>query len=128
MKSNSFAAELARAEFHRAELNRSPSFELALHTSKPTGDDQSSNELALSGYARVTVLRNELTWRVAGRTVMNNLKVAFPTITSGRTPITHLSIGIGGTIRRLIELPDGTEVKANFRPEFEPGDIAITEE
>lgn len=127
MKTESLAAELARAEFQRAGTNQSPAYQLALHTRRPEGEDQAEAEIDLRGYTRVAAPRDASTWTVEGRAAMNAVLIRFPTITAGRGKATWLSLGIGGRIRRLIELKEPVSLALNRRVEFEPGAIRIEE-
>lgn len=127
MKTDSFCVEQNRVEFHRGVVTVAPSFDLALHTAKPENDDQRSKEVDLSGYARIAVMRDTNNWIVRGRKVTNALLVKFPTVTKGKAKVKWLSIGIGGKIRRLVELDTDIELKPNTRIEFEPGEIEIEE-
>jgi hypothetical protein len=127
MKTDSFCTESLRVEFQRAGVNVAPSYDLALHTGEPEGDDQRSKEVSLAGYARLAVMRDSVTWSVRGRKVINAVVFVFPTITSGKVKATHLSIGISGKIRRLVKLSEPIDLKANYRVEFDPGHIEIEE-
>lgn len=127
MKTDSFCTEQNRVEFHRSAVTVTPTFDIALHTAKPEGDDQRSKEVDLAGYARVTVMRDTNNWIVRGRKVTNALLIKFPTVTKGKAKAKWLSIGISGKIRRLVELTEDVELKPNTRVEFEPGEIEIVE-
>lgn len=127
MKTDTFAAECHRAEFHLAGLDDAGHHDLALHTSKPAGEAQTDKEVALAGYARVRVPRRAGEWDVDGRKVSNANLVRFPTITAGKATAQWLSLGIGGRIRRLVELAEPIRLAANRRVEFQPGEIVIVE-
>lgn len=127
MKTDAFCLEQNRVEFNRGETNVTPLFELALHTDKPEGSDQSSKEVDLDGYERLPVMRSEAMWSVRGRTVTNASLFRFSTIKRGEKKATWLSIGIGGRIRRLVKLKEPVELKANRRVEFDPGEIEVME-
>lgn len=128
MKTDSFCAEQHRVEFHRASVNVSAVFDLALHISKPDNDNQRSNEVDLDGYERVSVMRSESKWIVRDRKVTNAELIRFPTIRKGKATARWLSFGIDGKIRRLVKLEDAVDMTANRRVEFEPGAIEIVEE
>lgn len=68
---------------------------LALHTSDPgEAGNQSTNEVAYTGYARVAVIRTSAGWTVTGNSVSPTAAVEFGEMTGG-TPgtATHLSVG-----------------------------------
>lgn len=71
---------------------------VALHTADPadTGN-QSTNEVAYTGYARVAVLRTTGGWTVSGTTPTQVAPVAnidFPACTAGTATATHWSVGV----------------------------------
>lgn len=125
MQTNLFAAEQNRIEFNRAPPNSEPAYELALHSEKPETEYQASNEILLTGYARVSVPRDADHWRVKEKTVSNAALIRFPTITAGRSVAAWLSIGIGGRIRRMLPLKEPVTLAQNRRIEFEVGEISI---
>lgn len=127
MKTDSLVAELARAEFQRAGVNPAPAYQLALHTRRPESEDQAEAEITLRGYTRVAAPRDAATWTVEGRATRNAVLIRFPTVTAGRAKATWLSLGIGGRIRRLVELTEPVSLALNRRVEFEPGAIRIEE-
>lgn len=127
MKSDSFCEEFHRSEFHLDEMNSATSFELALHSTEPYTDDQSSNEIRNPGYSRIPVRRNAESWSVVKRRVSNATTISLPVIRSGTVKVTHVSIGIAGRIRRSIKLQVPIELLPNHRIEFEPGSLVIDE-
>ena len=128
MKSPTLASELHRAEFLGEPVRAADSLVLALHTSEPEGLDQTSNEVSLAGYRRVSVPRNTDFWAVEGFTTKNASLIRFPTITGGESKAEWLTIGIDGEIRRKIKLESPIELAQNRRVEFEPGDLEITDQ
>jgi hypothetical protein len=127
MKTDAFAAESHRVEFHAAPAAAEPAHQLALHSRRPTGDDQAEGEITLPGYQRVSLTRGPQSWEVDGRVARNATLVRFPTILSGKAAAAWLSIGMGGRIRRLVALKSPVSLAMNRRVEFEPGDIEIEE-
>jgi hypothetical protein len=73
----------------------------ALHTASPadTGD-QTTNEVAYSGYARVAIARSAVGFTVVNNAVTPMANIDFPTCIAGTATATHFSIGrsaVGGT-------------------------------
>lgn len=128
MKTDDFAAELHRAEFHRQALSAATAFDLALHSAKPAGKDQTEHEIRLAGYGRISIPRDSDHWAIDGHAARNSGLIRFPTIRAGTATATWLSIGIGGQIRRLVSIKEPIELAANRRAEFEPGKIEINDQ
>ena len=71
---------------------------LALHTADPGEDgDQTTNECAYTGYARVAVARTSGGWTVTANIVSPVANTDFPAATGGTETATHLSIGTAST-------------------------------
>lgn len=70
---------------------------VAGHTADP-GDagNQSTTEIAYTGYARVNVARTSGGWTVTGNTVNPVASIDFPAGTGGTGTITHFSTGKSG--------------------------------
>lgn len=70
---------------------------VALHTSDPgEAGDQTTNETAYTGYARIAVNRNSGGWTVTGNSVSPTANIDFGECTaSAGGPITHFSVGTG---------------------------------
>ena len=71
-------------------------FYIALHTADPTAAaaNQTINEVAYAGYARVAVPRDNVSFLVTGATVHPLANIDFPICTSGSAiTATHWSIG-----------------------------------
>ena len=71
-------------------------FYIALHTADPTAAaaNQTINEVAYAGYARVAVPRDNVSFLVTGATVRPLANIDFPICTSGSAiTATHWSIG-----------------------------------
>lgn len=127
MKTEPFAAELHRAEFQLEPVSAGE-YQLALHTGKPTGSDQTEQEVTLPGYARIAAARDAATWEVAGHSVSNAAALRFPTVTGGKASAKWLTLGIAGQIRRLIELEKPVALAENRTVEFAVGEIEITDQ
>lgn len=71
---------------------------LALHTADP-GDtgNQTTNEVAYTGYARVAVARTTGGFTVTGNSVSPNAVVSFPACTGGSATATHWSAGVASS-------------------------------
>jgi len=73
---------------------------LAAHVADPgEAGNQSTSEIAYTGYARVAVTRNSGGWTVTNNSVSPTVRVDFPAGTGGSGTITHISIGtaVSGT-------------------------------
>jgi hypothetical protein len=74
---------------------------VALHTADPTDAGvQSSNEIAYTGYARVSVARTTGGWAVSGTTptqVAPVATIAFPAGTGGTGTATFFSVGVASS-------------------------------
>jgi hypothetical protein len=70
---------------------------VALHTADPgEAGDQTTNEAAYTGYARVTVARTAGGWVVTGNSVSPAANIDFPECTAvPGAAITHASVGTG---------------------------------
>lgn len=67
---------------------------LSLHTADPTAaGNQTSNEAAYTGYARVAITRNSGGWTVTSNSVSPAATVSFPPCTGGSATITHAGVG-----------------------------------
>lgn len=67
---------------------------IAGHTADP-GDNgnQSTNEIAYTGYARVAATRNSGGWTVTGDSVSPTVRIDFPSGTGGSGTMRYISIG-----------------------------------
>lgn len=105
-KSNSFENEILQLYFNAVTIaniainaTSSPATHLtvALHTADPgEGGNQSTNEIAYTGYARVSVIRTAAGWVVTGNSVSPAAHIDFGLMTAGAGgTVTHASIGTG---------------------------------
>jgi hypothetical protein len=71
---------------------------VALHTADPgeTGD-QTTNEVAYTGYGRVAVARSGAGWTVAANSVSPAANIDFGACTAGTATATHFSVGTAST-------------------------------
>lgn len=71
---------------------------VSLHTAAPTGDTQTENEVAYTGYARVAVARSSAGWNVSGGVVNPVDPIVFGQMTAGTSQVaTHFGIGTAGS-------------------------------
>ncbi len=70
---------------------------VALHTSDPgEAGDQTTNEIAYTGYARIAVARTSGGWTISGNSVTPVAAITFGEMTGGAGgTVTHFSIGTG---------------------------------
>lgn len=105
---------------------------LALHTADPgEAGNQSTSEVAYTGYARVAVNRNGGGWVVTGNSVSPAADIEFGACTSGTPVATHATVGVAssGATKYLYRGVLGTEL--NIQPGITPVIAAgstITEE
>ena len=111
---------------------------LALHTGAVgLGGDQTSNEVAYTGYGRIAILRNnstgEFTTSVAASSSNQNL-LQFGNATAGSFPITatHASIGENasstGTMITTGALSSPLVINLNINPQFPIGSVIVQEQ
>lgn len=107
------------------------SFYVALHTADPTdAGDQTTNEAAYTGYARVAVARTVAGWTVSGNQVSNTATVQFGECTAGSATVTHFSVGLlasgAGDILYSGALSASRAVSAGITPLFNPATLVGT--
>jgi len=111
---------------------------LALHTGAVgLGGDQTSNEVAYTGYGRIAILRNnstgEFTTSVVASSSNQNL-LQFGNATAGSFPITatHASIGENasstGTMITTGALSSPLVINLNINPQFPIGSVIVQEQ
>ena len=67
---------------------------VSLHTADPgEAGDQTTNECAYTGYARVAVARTSGGWTVTGNSVSPTANIDFPVATAGSETATHFGVG-----------------------------------
>lgn len=104
---------------------------IALHTADPTSSgNQSSNEAAYTGYARVVVARTSSGWTVSGLSVTNTGSVTFGACTAGSETETHFSIGTASTgtgeILLYGALTSSVAVSSGITPSFSAGNLSAS--
>lgn len=71
---------------------------VALHSADPgESGNQTTNEVAYTGYARVAVARSTSGWSVSGNSVNPVAAISFPQCTGGTATATHFSVGTSQT-------------------------------
>jgi hypothetical protein len=108
------------------------SFYISLHTASPgeTGD-QTSNELAYTGYARVAVTRDGSGWTVTGNSCTNDAEIAFGQCTaSPGSNITYVGLGLdssgAGTLLLYNALDASIAMQVGTVPIFSAGELEFT--
>ena len=108
------------------------SFWISLHTASP-GDagDQSSNETAYTGYARIEVARTTGGWTVTGNAVTNDAEIAFGQCSaSPGAAITHVGLGKAssgaGTLLLYGTLDSSVTMQVGTVPIFSAGELEFT--
>jgi hypothetical protein len=107
------------------------SFYISLHTADPgeTGD-QSTNESAYTGYARVAVTRDGTGWTVSGNSASNGAQITFGQCTASPANITHVGLGLSssgtGTLLLSNALSSTLTMAAGVTPIFSTGQLAFT--
>lgn len=101
------------------------------------GGDQTTNEVAYTGYARIPLLRNNVTGEFAaaasGQTSNQNL-LQFGNATAGSFPITATHVAIGenpsgaGTVIATGALVSSTVLNLNSNPQFPVGNLIWQEQ
>lgn len=107
---------------------------IGLHTADPgEAGNQSTNEAAYTGYARVSVARSGAGWTIAGTAptaATNAAAITFGACTAGSSTITHFSIGTdvsgAGNLIASGALTASLAVSAGITPSFAIGALSVT--
>lgn len=107
------------------------SFYVALHSSDPAdAGNQTTNEVAYTGYGRVDVARSAGGFTVAGAQVSNAATVQFGECTAGTATATHFSVGLlsagAGDILYSGALSASRSISAGITPLFNAGALQGT--
>lgn len=110
----------------------------SLHTGAVgLGGDQTTNEVAYTGYARVALLRNNVTGEftvASGGSASNQNLLQFGNATAGSFPITATHVAIGenpsgaGTVIATGSLVSASIFNLNSNPQFPIGNLIWTEQ
>lgn len=105
---------------------------VALHTASPEGGDQTTNEIAYTGYARVAVPRDGTGWAGADGQWDNEAAINFPACTGGTAAATHFSVGTlasgAGKVLYCGALTATLNISNGITPSFPAGDLNINED
>ncbi len=104
---------------------------ISLHTSNPgEGGDQTTDETAYSGYARIAVVRSGSGWTVSGATATNAATITFGSCASGTDTLTHFGIGRSltstGELYFSGALTTPLSVSTGVQPLFAGGALTVT--
>lgn len=108
------------------------SFYISLHTASPgEAGDQTTNETAYTGYARVAVTRDATGWTVTGNSVTNDAEIAFAQCSaSPGSAITHVGLGTAssgaGTLLLFNPLDSSVTMSAGTVPIFSATELEFT--
>ena len=107
------------------------SFFVALHTADPgEAGNQTTNEAAYTGYARVAIARTAGGFAVSGNQVSNTAITQFAECTAGSATVTHFSVGLltsgAGDILYSGALSASRSVSAGITPLFNIGALTGT--
>ncbi|CAB4136901.1 hypothetical protein UFOVP313_4 [uncultured Caudovirales phage] len=107
------------------------SFFISLHTADPgEAGDQTTNEAAYTGYARVAVNRTAGGWTRSVSTVSNTALVQFAQCTGGSAVVTHFGIGTSSTgAGNLIlkgALTSALSISNGIQPQFAASALTAT--
>jgi hypothetical protein len=106
-KGNTFENDFLRLIFNAAPIANiadnaatAPltTLQVSLHTADPgEGGDQTTSEVAYTGYARVAVARTTGGWTVTANSVSPAATISFPAATGGTATATHWAVGTAAT-------------------------------
>ena len=107
------------------------SFYIALHTADPgEAGNQTTSEVAYTGFARVAVARSGSGWSRSGSTMSNVGTVQFGECTAGSATATHFSIGTdlsgAGQIVLSGALTASRSISSGITPLFNPSVLTAT--
>lgn len=108
--------------------------EISLHTADP-GEigDQTTNECAYTGYARVAVVRSAALWDVTGPVASNKAAVTFPVCTVGVETASYYRVGYAhsgaGSVYftgQITSPVGGLAISPGITPSFAIGKLTVT--
>jgi hypothetical protein len=92
--------------------------------------NQSSSELAYTGYARVPVARTSIGWTISGSSVINAAQIQFPQCTGGIGNASHFAIGCAvsgaGSVVLKGALSSTLAISSGITPLFAAGALSAT--
>jgi len=106
---------------------------VSLHTADPgEAGDQTTNECAYTGYARVAVSRDGAGWTVSANQAQNVAEITFPECTGGSETVTHVAVGTsaGGAGQILYKgaLTASIAVSNLITPRFPAATLVVQED
>lgn len=105
---------------------------ISLHTASPgEAGDQTTNETAYTGYARVAVARTTGGWTVTNGSCVNDAEIAFSICTAAPgSAITHVGVGLSssgaGTLLLWAALDSSVTMQVGTTPIFSAGELELT--
>jgi hypothetical protein len=142
-KSNTFESDWLKIIFNATAManmadNAATSPLTNLFVSLCTADpgeagDQTTNEIAYTGYARVSVIRTSAGWTISGTTqVANAAVINFPACTAGAGTATFFAVGtLTSGVGKLLysgALTASLAISAGITPSFAIGALVVTED
>lgn len=107
-------------------------FYISLHTASPgEAGDQTTNEVAYTGYSRVSVDRSTSGWTVTGNSCTNDAEIAFGQCSaSPGSNITHVGLGLSssgaGTLLLFNALDASIAMQVGTVPIFSATELEFT--
>lgn len=107
------------------------SFYISLHSSDPgEAGNQSTNEIAYTGYARVAVARTAGGFTLTTSTISNTALVQFAQCTGGTATASHFGIGtdLSGNGNLIFKgaLTSSLSISNGIQPQFAAGAMTVT--
>lgn len=134
-KSNTLETQMLQKLFNNTALpwDAATTLYLSLHSADPgEAGDQSTSEVAYTGYARSAILRNSSGLTVTGNQAVNTALVQFPQCTAGSATATHFGIGTAasgaGTLLYSGALTASLSISSGIQPQANASAIVFTED
>jgi hypothetical protein len=104
---------------------------ISLHSADPgEAGNQSTSELAYTGYTRIPVARTAAGWTISGGTVTNTAQIQFPQCTGSLGNASHFAIGCAatgaGTVVLKGALSSTLAISTGITPLFASGALSAT--
>lgn len=104
---------------------------ISLHTADPgESGDQTTSEVAYTGYSRVAITRDGTGWTVTSGEATNDAAINFPKCTGSSATATHFGIGTASssTGKLLLKgaLSSSLAISNNIVPAIPAGDLSVT--
>lgn len=130
-KGNQFENELMLFVFNNTAMpSYGSNLVVRLHTDDPgEAGTGSTNEADYTGYAPVSVARDNTGFTVVGNQAVNTAETTFPECTGGSNTLKYSSIGtVGGQILYSGALLTEMEVSNGHTPRYPAGTLIMTED